>query len=87
MVVVAQVPGEVVVVAGDGSGLLVLLPQPPGCLDVCWVGDGGSSGPDPGVFGDDATLDADSAYHGANYGGLFGLVARLAVNSWRGRAA
>lgn len=34
-----------------------------------------------------ASLDADSAYHGANYGGLFGLVGRLAINSWRGRAA
>jgi fatty acid desaturase len=34
-----------------------------------------------------ASLEPDSAYHGANYGGLFGLVARLAVNSWRGRAA
>jgi fatty acid desaturase len=33
------------------------------------------------------SLGEDSAYHGANYGGLFGLVARLAVNSWRGRAA
>jgi fatty acid desaturase len=32
-------------------------------------------------------LGEDSAYHGANYGGLFGLVGRLAVNSWRGRAA
>jgi fatty acid desaturase len=31
-----------------------------------------------------ATLGADSAYHGANYGGLFPLVGRLAVNSWRG---
>ncbi len=29
-------------------------------------------------------LGADSAYHGANYGGLFTLVGRLAVNSWRG---
>ena len=34
-----------------------------------------------------AALDADSSYHGANYGGLVGLVARLAVNSWRGRPA
>jgi fatty acid desaturase len=33
------------------------------------------------------TLGADSAYHGANYGGLFGLVGRLAVNSWRGKKA
>jgi fatty acid desaturase len=33
------------------------------------------------------SLGEDSAYHGANYGGLFGLVGRLAVNSWRGRAA
>jgi fatty acid desaturase len=31
-----------------------------------------------------ATLGDDSAYHGANYGGLFPLVGRLAVNSWRG---
>ena len=29
-------------------------------------------------------LGEDSAYHGANYGGLFTLVGRLAVNSWRG---
>jgi fatty acid desaturase len=29
-------------------------------------------------------LGEDSAYHGANYGGLFTLVSRLAVNSWRG---
>ena len=34
-----------------------------------------------------ATLGEDSAYHGANYGGLFGLVGRLAVNSWRGGPA
>ena len=34
-----------------------------------------------------SSLDADSAYHGANYGGLFGLVGRLAINSWRGRPA
>jgi fatty acid desaturase len=34
-----------------------------------------------------ANLEADSAYHGANYGGLFGLVGRLAVNSWRGGPA
>lgn len=34
-----------------------------------------------------SSLGADSAYHGANYGGLFGLVGRLAVNSWRGRPA
>jgi fatty acid desaturase len=33
------------------------------------------------------SLGPDSAYHGANYGGLFGLVGRLAVNSWRGRAS
>ncbi len=33
-----------------------------------------------------AELGEGSAYHGANYGGLFGLVGRLAVNSWRGRA-
>ena len=32
-------------------------------------------------------LGADSAYHGANYGGLFTLVGRLAVNSWRGGKA
>ena len=32
-------------------------------------------------------LGPDSAYHGANYGGLFGLVGRLAVNSWRGKKA
>jgi hypothetical protein len=31
-----------------------------------------------------ATLGDDSAYHGANYGGLFPLVGRLAINSWRG---
>ncbi len=29
-------------------------------------------------------LGEDSAYHGANYGGLLTLVGRLAVNSWRG---
>ena len=29
-------------------------------------------------------LGAGSVYHGANYGGLFTLVGRLAVNSWRG---
>ncbi len=29
-------------------------------------------------------LGEDSVYHGANYGGLFTLVGRLAVNSWRG---
>ena len=34
-----------------------------------------------------ATLGTDSAYHGANYGGLFPLVGRLAVNSWRGGPA
>ena len=31
-------------------------------------------------------LGEDSAYHGANYGGLVPLVRRLAVASWRGRA-
>ncbi|MDQ3078540.1 MAG: fatty acid desaturase [Pseudomonadota bacterium] len=30
-------------------------------------------------------LGTDSAYHGANYGGLLTLVGRLAVNSWSGR--
>jgi len=34
-----------------------------------------------------AALGENSAYHGANYGGLFGLVRRLAVNSWRGGPA
>jgi len=34
-----------------------------------------------------ATLGEDSAYHGANYGGLFPLVGRLAVASWRGGRA
>ena len=34
-----------------------------------------------------AQLGEDSAYHGANYGGLFTLVGRLAVNSWRGGKA
>ena len=33
------------------------------------------------------TLAEDSAYHGANYGGLFTLIGRLAVNSWRGGPA
>ena len=33
-----------------------------------------------------STLGEDSAYHGANYGGLFPLVGRLAVASWRGKA-
>ncbi len=33
------------------------------------------------------TLGEDSAYHGANYGGLLPLVRRLAVNSWRGGPA
>ena len=32
-------------------------------------------------------LGEDSTYHGANYGGLFPLVGRLAVNSWRGGKA
>ena len=32
-------------------------------------------------------LGADSVYHGANYGGLFPLVGRLAVASWRGGKA
>ena len=32
-------------------------------------------------------LGEDSVYHGANYGGLFPLVGRLAVNSWRGGKA
>jgi fatty acid desaturase len=32
-------------------------------------------------------LCATSAYHGANYGGLWPLVGRLAVSSWRGRKA
>lgn len=31
-----------------------------------------------------STLGEDSAYHGANYGGLLPLVGRLAVASWRG---
>jgi len=31
-----------------------------------------------------AALGPDSAYHGANYGGLFPLVGRLAAASWRG---
>ena len=31
-----------------------------------------------------ASLDADSAYHGANHGGLLPLVRRLAVSSWHG---
>ena len=34
-----------------------------------------------------ATLGEDSAYHGANYGGLFPLVGRLAAASWRGGPA
>ncbi len=34
-----------------------------------------------------AALASDSAYHGANYGGLLPLVRRLAAASWRGRPA
>ena len=37
-----------------GAWLLELLAQQPGYLNVCGVGDGRSSGPDPGMFGHDA---------------------------------
>ena len=49
-VVVAQVPDQVIT-GGDGAGVLELLAQPRGGLDMRRVGDGCSPGPDPGVFG------------------------------------